>query len=111
MKSEHTTRRGFLQGMAASPSLALLGAAAGQAQAGTVDKFTPIDLGSFFNTSPREFGSKFSEQLRQDLSGIPSGRSTLQGVSFLLGEGGEKKSWLEVREQVVEIPLIEQKAG
>jgi hypothetical protein len=111
MKSEHTTRRGFLQGMAASPSLALLGAAAGQAQAGTADKFTPIDLGSFFNTSPRAFGSNFSKQLRQDLSGIPSGHSTLHGVPFLLGEGGEKKSWLVVREQVVEIPLTERKAG
>jgi hypothetical protein len=106
-----TTRRSFLQGMAASPSLAFLSAAAGQGQAQPAEKFTPLNLSSLFNTSPHEFSSNLREQFRQDLAGIPTGRSTLQGMPFLLGEGGEKKSWIVVRDQMVAIPLTEQKAG
>jgi hypothetical protein len=83
----------------------------GPSAAGTAEKFTTVDLSSFFNTSPREFGSNFPDQLRQDLAGIPAGRSTLQSIPFLLGEGGEKKAWLVVREQLVEVLLTEHKAG
>src|SRR5205085_7957621 len=109
--TKETTRRNFLQAVSATPSLAFLSAAAGQAQPADAQKFTAVDLGPYFNTSPREFGSQLNESARQDLTGIPSGRSTLRGIPFSLGEGGEKKSWLLVRGQSVEIPLPRQRTG
>jgi hypothetical protein len=51
--------RNFLQAMGATPSLALLRAAVGQAQAAPADKFTGVDLSAYFNTSPREFAANF----------------------------------------------------
>lgn len=109
--SKETTRRNFLQAVGATPSLAFLSAAAAQSEPAPAEKFTAVDLSPYFNTSPREFGSKLSDSARQDLTGIPSGRSTLRGIPFSLGESGEKKSWLVVREQSLEIPLPQQKAG
>lgn len=109
--SNDTSRRNFLQAIGAAPSLALLRATAGQAQAAPAEKFTSVDLSEYFNTSPREFAANLSASARRDLEGIPSARATLYGIPFELGAGGDAKSWLAVRGQTVEILLGEQKAG
>ncbi|HKW99829.1 MAG TPA: CehA/McbA family metallohydrolase [Bryobacteraceae bacterium] len=105
------TRRNFLQAAGVLPSLALLMPAAGQAQAAPAEKFTGVDLSSYFNISPREFAETLTAAVRRDLEGIPTGRATLHGIPFELGAGGEAKSWLALRGQTVDVTLGEEKAG
>ncbi|MCW5981577.1 MAG: CehA/McbA family metallohydrolase [Bryobacteraceae bacterium] len=109
MKPNDATRRSFIQAFGAAPPMAL--AAAAQQPPGSAEKFTPVDLGSLFDATPEEFGAPFSGSERADLARIPVGSQTLRGIPFLLGPGGDRKSWLVVRRQTVEIPLAGRKAS
>ncbi len=105
-----TTRRGFLQSVAAAPSVTMLRGGAPPASG----KFTPIDLSAFWNTSPNEFGRSGPVRARggtADIDKIPAGKRELRGIPFLLGAGGEAKSWLVLRDQTVEVPLAGRNAG
>jgi hypothetical protein len=108
---KNTTRRNFLEAMSAAPSLAFLAAGAGQVQAAAAKKFTPVDLSSHFDHSRPALVKFFGESSRDDLARIPTGSQQLRGIPFLLGPGGDAKSWLVMREQTVEVPLPGQKAG
>jgi hypothetical protein len=78
----------------------MIGAAAAPPEDGA--KFTPIDLGPYFNTSSAGFGPR--ERARQmggldgpqgDLVRTPGGKQELQGIPFLLGpEDVQQKSWI-----------------
>ena len=94
-------RRTFLQGVVVGmPMLRMIGAAAAPPEDGA--KFTPIDLGPYFNTSSAGFGHR--ERARQvggpggpqgDLVRTPGGKQELQGIPFLLGpEDVQQKSWI-----------------
>jgi hypothetical protein len=131
MKNPHHgwTRRDFFRTLGASvPTLTLLpGAAAapkGPSSVGapTSEKFTPIDLGPYFNLSSREFGPReqarafSSDSLRDGLIRTPAGAQNLHGIPFQLGpEGVEQKSWLLLQAGrsgtgAVEVP-IQRRAG
>jgi len=52
-------RRAFLQAVGGTATtLAALAPEAAAASAGASAKFTPVDLGSFFNASPADFGPR-----------------------------------------------------
>jgi hypothetical protein len=108
------SRREFLHAVGTVPTLSLLPAiAAGTRRpapeaedTGSSAKFTPIDLGAYFNCSSREFGPRqISAYLRvmvvdqysekDALIRVPGGRCNLQGIPFLLGpEEIDRKSWI-----------------
>ena len=64
-------------------------------------KFTPVDLGPYFNVTPAQFGPRAQARQfgrgsdRDDLIRTPAGQQSLRGIPFLLGpEGVEAKRWL-----------------
>jgi hypothetical protein len=104
------SRREFLLTVGATaPTIRLMeGEASGapnpvpETEAGDVGgKFTPVDLGAFFNCSPREFGTRERAALiggdsAQDLLiRVTGGKRDLQGIPFILGpEDLQSKGWL-----------------
>jgi len=106
---KNTTRRSFLEIVSSAPSLALL-AGANQSQAASADNFTPVNLGSRFNVSLPALVESLGES-SENLAKIPTGHQSLRGIPFLLGSGGDAKSWLLLREQTVEVPLIARQTG
>ena len=110
-------RRSFLQTVGASaPTLALVGTASG---ASTSEKFTPIDLGGYFNASSMDFGPRNSAKewdLPHSQDGLIrtlGGLQQIQGVPFQLGPADTgKKSWVALStlsrawtKPAVEIPI------
>lgn len=109
-KMEMSRRELLLTLAAVVPTLSLLPANASNTARTTVDpenwgnsaKFTPIDLGLYFNSSSREFGPRqLSAYLRSKTSPedslirVPGGKRNLQGIPFLLGpEESDSKSWI-----------------
>ena len=127
------SRRNFLQTVGAGvPTLKLLfeppsahaQAAPGASAKFNAEKFSPIDLGSYFNASPNDFGSQerakglSGDPNRDGLVRTPAGEQNLRGIPFRLGpEGMDQKRWIALSSQGgawasprVEIPLP-QKAG
>ncbi|HKT13415.1 MAG TPA: CehA/McbA family metallohydrolase [Terriglobia bacterium] len=112
---EGFSRREFLYRVGAGVptlSVALEGAAAAQAGGGpapadTNNKFTPLDLSSHFNASPRDFGPR--DRARKFLGGEAEkdglvrtlgGNRRLQGAPFRLGpEGIDPKCWVGLSTQ------------
>jgi hypothetical protein len=77
------------------------GVQAEEARPMDLDKFTPVDLSSYFTASPSDFGSREKAKMLGDSSekdGLirtPSGRQDFRGIPFLLGaEGLQSKSWI-----------------
>ncbi|MFB3923656.1 MAG: CehA/McbA family metallohydrolase [Terriglobia bacterium] len=110
-KKVNRSRRSFLKKVGTGVptiSLVLKNAQGGQAPptgaAGTPrhsTKFTPVDLTTFFNCSPRDFGPRArARELTGDALGDGlirplAGRQNLHGMPFWLGPGGlERKSWV-----------------
>src|SRR5207253_2406701 len=114
MDTKHAwSRRDFLQTLSSGvPTLALI---ARQTKVPAVEtegvggppawgKFTPIDLSSYFDVSPAQFGERdqarqlSGESARDGLVHTPAGSQNFRGIPFLLGAGGAKeKSWLLLR--------------
>ncbi len=121
------SRRQFLAGCGAGPTLTKLAMGAPAAPASHPaplekqpdEKFTPVSLADYFNVSSRQFGPKARAKglggaSRQDgLIRVLGGKRRLQGIPFLLGDQDvEQKSWvaLSLKEhpwssQGIEIPL------
>lgn len=84
-------------------------------------KFTPVNLGAYFNCSSREFGTREQaaliggESARDSLIRVPGGKRDLHGIPFILGpEDLQNKAWLVLRTESgpgatarVEIPLAQ----
>jgi hypothetical protein len=114
-KEMEFSRRTFLHSVGASvPTMTLFlndsqrgsGSSGGMAAPAGVAKFTPLDLSTFFNCSPKDFGPRESAKglggdcARDGLVRVPAGMRNLQGIPFLLGpEGVDKKSWLALSAQ------------
>ena len=94
------SRREFLVTVGAgAPTIRLMGASGGTApypaaqEATPVGggKFTPIDLGAYFNSSSQEFGTREKAALiggdsaKDSLIRVPGGKRDMQGIPFLLG--------------------------
>jgi hypothetical protein len=127
------SRRNFLQTVGAGvPTLKLMleGANGGAGQGPgpspkfDAEKFTPIELGRYFNASPADFGPREpakglgGEAAKDGLLRTPAGEQNFRGIPFLLGpEGVEKKRWIALSARAsawtthsLEIPLL-QRAG
>ena len=122
------SRRDFLLTVGATaPTISLMGSEAGgppspgpqgEARDGG-DKFTPIDLGAYFNSSSQEFGTREKaaliggESAKDSLIRVPGGKHNVQGVPFALGpEDLQSKGWIVLSTKSgptatarVEIPL------
>jgi hypothetical protein len=64
-------------------------------------KFTPIDLGAYFNSSSKELGVREMAALiggdsaKDSLIRVPTDKRDMQGIPFILGpEGVESKGWI-----------------
>lgn len=104
------SRREFLATVGAgAPTIRLMGAPGGSAphpaaqEATPVGsgKFTPIDLGAYFNSSSQEFGTRDKAALiggdsaKDSLIRVPGGKRDMAGIPFLLGpEDLTSKGWL-----------------
>jgi hypothetical protein len=102
------SRREFLLTVGASaPALGLMeneasGAAGPSPRAeGGSDKFAPIDLSTYFNSSSAEFGGRERATLtwgnsgRDSLIHVPGGKRDMQGIPFVLGpEDPQRKGWI-----------------
>jgi len=109
------SRREFLYRVGAGvPTLSVaVGSAAaprparGPEPAAASDKFTPIDLSSHFNVSPRDFGPRDrakaflgGEAEKDGLVRTLGGNRRLQGAPFRLGpEDADQKSWVGLSTQ------------
>lgn len=123
------SRREFLLTVGATaPTISLMeGGASGGAPGPTPaadardanGKFTPVDLGAYFNSSSQEFGPRERAALiggdsaKDSLIRVPGGKRDLQGIPFVLGpEDLQRKGWLVLSAKSVptaaarvEIPL------
>ena len=104
------SRRDFLRAVgtgAPTLSLVLHGSTARSPQVSDImsasasQKFTPIDLGPYFNVTPAQFGPRpqareFGAGSNRDgLIRTPAGQQSMRGIPFQLGpEGVEVKRWL-----------------
>jgi hypothetical protein len=104
------TRRDFLQNVGVvAPTVkrmvagrtAAMGAQAEMASPLDSGKFVPVELSSYFNASPSDFGPRelaktMGGSSQQDgLIHTPSGKQNFRGIPFLLGsEGSQAKSWI-----------------
>src|SRR5262245_154904 len=107
---EYPTRRMFLKGLGAAPTLTVIGERLAQDQvapaAGAVTpKFTPLDLTPWFNTTVDEFGARRFratsgaelELGAEGLARLPRGSQELRGIPFRLGpDGREARVWLSL---------------
>jgi hypothetical protein len=107
----------------ASEASAMPGIASPQEAEDTGGKFTPIDLGGYFNSSPRDFGPREQALLlggdsaKDSLIRVAGGKRDMQGIPFKLGAKDlDSKSWIVLSTKPapsmasrVEIPL-QQKA-
>jgi hypothetical protein len=116
-RSNSMQRRSFLQTVGASaPTLAVVGTASGAAGA---EKFTPLDLGKYFNASSVDFGPRDRARVRnlphtQDgLIRTLGGSQQIRGIPFHLGPAQTaEKSWVALStlsrawtRPVIEIPI------
>jgi hypothetical protein len=118
------SRRNFLQTIGgALPTLAVVheatGPQTGIAEEAGKNKFSPIDLSTFFTASPADFGPRQKARgLSRDSSvdgliRVPAGKQVFRGVPFILGPAEIKeKAWLVLSSQPaawvtrsVDIPL------
>lgn len=72
--------------------------------------FTPIDLSTWFNAPRKPQPSPWHLRIEGGMAELPQGKQAFWGIPFLLGEADAGRSWIQLKDNSVSIPVAASQA-